>query len=186
MTTSNDRPGGLTDGWLDQLLEATSEELLAYVSATADPSRTLTAIMADDSNPKAPVQGFRARATARIRRWPWRTALNWTLGIATAAVIAGALAGMGFLLAVSGSSLAVIALLFVIVFISGTTIGIFVIVCWATNREDRQRTLTGTMPDSACAGTRRLNGVSRRDSTPANSRLPDGAGHQSTKRPEPR
>ena len=41
----DDRPAGLTDAQLDQLLDATNEELLDHVKATADSNRTLAAIM---------------------------------------------------------------------------------------------------------------------------------------------
>jgi hypothetical protein len=191
MTSNSNRSSELTDAQLDQLLEATSEELLDYVKTSANANRTLTAIMATGSTPKTPAQRLSARAAARVRRWvlcwSWRTALRWTLRIAgTAAVLAGVMAGLNFLLSGSSRTLAVFGILFLIVFLAGTMMGVFVIVCWASNREDRQRTLKGTPPDSAWAGTRRLNGVSRKDPTPANTRLPDGAGHEGTERPDRR
>jgi hypothetical protein len=68
--TSNDdtgRPGELTDAQLDHLLGATSEELLAHVHATADPTRTLTAIMNTASSPPPPTR-------ARANRGPESTA----------------------------------------------------------------------------------------------------------------
>jgi (p)ppGpp synthase/HD superfamily hydrolase len=46
MTSADgDRPAGLTDAQLDQVLGAASEELLDHVKAAADPGRTLAAIM---------------------------------------------------------------------------------------------------------------------------------------------
>jgi hypothetical protein len=48
MTNASDdtlRPGEMTDEQLDQLLKTASTNLLDHITATADPSRTLTAIM---------------------------------------------------------------------------------------------------------------------------------------------
>jgi hypothetical protein len=48
-SNSDDKHGEITDAQLDQLLETVSGELLDHVKATTDPSRTLSAIMAQDS-----------------------------------------------------------------------------------------------------------------------------------------
>jgi hypothetical protein len=57
MTGSSEaeRPGELTDAQLDILLNTANEELLDYVQQTADPSRTLTSIMAG-SDAEAPAR----------------------------------------------------------------------------------------------------------------------------------
>ena len=56
-----------------------------------------------------------------------------------------------------------IAILFLIVFLFGIMSGIFVIVCWASNREDKKNSLKGPPPGNGCGGTRMLVGVGRRD-----------------------
>jgi hypothetical protein len=61
------------------------------------------------------------------------------------------------------SAYAGIAILFLIVFLFGIMFGIFVIVSWASNREDKKNTLKGPPPGNGCGGTRMLVGVSRRD-----------------------
>jgi hypothetical protein len=63
------------------------------------------------------------------------------------------------------SAIAIFAVLFLIVFIAGTLIGIFLIVCWASNREDRRKTIKGPPPGNGTGGVRHLTGVGRRDST---------------------
>jgi len=47
-------------------------------------------------------------------------------------------------------------------FICGVLVGIFVIVCWASNSEDGQHSLKKDPPDNASGGVRRLVGVGRR------------------------
>jgi hypothetical protein len=63
-----------------------------------------------------------------------------------------------------------------IVFLSGTLVGIFLIVCWAYNREDKMKSIMGPPPGNGCGGARRLTGVGRRGPTPG--RLPDYSGRQ--------
>lgn len=58
MTNTSDdtpRPGEMTDEQLDQLLTAASINLLDHITATADPNRTLTAIM-DRADQQAPAE----------------------------------------------------------------------------------------------------------------------------------
>jgi hypothetical protein len=54
------------------------------------------------------------------------------------------------------------AILFLIVFLFGIMFGIFVIVSWASNQEDKKNSLKGSPPGIGCGGTRRLVGFSRR------------------------
>jgi hypothetical protein len=61
------------------------------------------------------------------------------------------------------SALAIFAILFLIVFLAGTMVGIFVIVCWASNSEDRKKTIKGPPPGNGTGGVRHLTGVGRRD-----------------------
>ncbi|HEX3964379.1 MAG TPA: hypothetical protein VHZ03_48310 [Trebonia sp.] len=56
-----------------------------------------------------------------------------------------------------------IAILFLIVFLVGIMFGIFVIVSWSSNREDKKKSLKGPPPGNGCGGTRKLVGVGRRD-----------------------
>ncbi len=56
-----------------------------------------------------------------------------------------------------------IAILFLIVFLVGIMFGIFVIVSWSSNREDKKHSLSGPPPAIGCEGTRRVVGVGRRD-----------------------
>jgi hypothetical protein len=56
-----------------------------------------------------------------------------------------------------------IAILFLIVFLVGIMFGIFVIVSWSSNREDKKHSLKGPPPGIGCEGARRLVGVGRRD-----------------------
>lgn len=58
----------------------------------------------------------------------------------------------------SGSD-AGVAILLLIVFITGVSAGIVVIVAVASRREDRLGSLTGAAPDRACQGARRLVGA---------------------------
>ena len=77
-----------------------------------------------------------------------------------------------------------IAILFLIVFLSGIMFGIFVIVSWASNREDMKKSLQGPPPGAGCGGTRRLVGFSHRgwnrqppSEPPSEDPLPQRAGH---------
>jgi hypothetical protein len=63
------------------------------------------------------------------------------------------------------SALAIFAILFLIVFIAGTLAGIFLIVCWASRREDKNKTIKGAPPGNGASGARYLTGVGRRGST---------------------
>lgn len=63
------------------------------------------------------------------------------------------------------SALPIFAILFLIVFIAGTLIGIFLIVCWASNWEDRKKTIKGPPPGNGTGGARHLTGVGRREGT---------------------
>ena len=56
-----------------------------------------------------------------------------------------------------------IAILFLIVFLFGIMFGIFVIVSWSSNQEDKKNSLHGPPPGIGCGGTRRLVGIGRRD-----------------------
>jgi hypothetical protein len=67
------------------------------------------------------------------------------------------------------SALAIFSVLFLIVFIAGTLAGIFLVVCWASNHEDRKKTIKGPPPGNGTAGARHLTGVGRRDTTPDQS-----------------
>ncbi len=67
------------------------------------------------------------------------------------------------------SAFAAIAILFLIVFLGGTAIGVLLIVSWASNREDKKKSLKGPAPGNGCGGARRLAGVGRRDGTPDGS-----------------
>ncbi|HUN37477.1 MAG TPA: hypothetical protein VMU95_36235 [Trebonia sp.] len=60
------------------------------------------------------------------------------------------------------SALPIFAMLFFIVFIAGTLIGIFLIVCWASNNEDKKKTIKGPPPGNGTGGARHLTGVGRR------------------------
>jgi len=61
------------------------------------------------------------------------------------------------------SALPIFAMLFLIVFIAGTLIGIFLIVCWASNHEDKKKTIKGPAPGNGTGGARHLTGVGHRD-----------------------
>ena len=61
---------------------------------------------------------------------------------------------------------AVAAIALFTIFAFGIMLGAIAITAWSINREDRRRSLKGTPPDHACAGTRRLVGVGRRDVGP--------------------
>jgi hypothetical protein len=61
-------------------------------------------------------------------------------------------------------------------FIAGTLVGIFLIVCWASNREDTMKSIKGPPPGNGCGGARRLTGVGRRG--PTSGRLSDNTGRQ--------
>jgi hypothetical protein len=74
-----------------------------------------------------------------------------------------------------------IAILFLIVFLSGIMFGIFVIVSWASNREDKKKSLKGPPPGTGCGGTRRLVGFSRRArerQPPSEDPLPQRVGEE--------
>ena len=55
------------------------------------------------------------------------------------------------------------AALLLYLFIIGVVVGVFLIVSWASYREDSLKSLRGAPPDNACGGARRINGISRRD-----------------------
>ena len=57
----------------------------------------------------------------------------------------------------------VMAIMILIVFLFGIMFGFIVIVSRSSNREDKQHSVKGEPPDSACSGTRRLVGFSHRD-----------------------
>lgn len=59
-------------------------------------------------------------------------------------------------------------------FICGVLVGIFAIVCWASNWEDSQHSLKKDPPGNASGGVRRLVGVGRRPGS--RSRLPGRPG----------
>lgn len=62
---------------------------------------------------------------------------------------------------------AVVAIVFLIVFLFGVTLGIVLIVSWASNREDRRHSLRGKAPGAIAAGARKLVGAgSWRDGRP--------------------
>ena len=63
------------------------------------------------------------------------------------------------------SAVPIFAILFLMVFLAGTAIGIFLIVSWASNWEDKRKSLKGPPPGNGCGGARRLTGVGRRDSS---------------------
>jgi hypothetical protein len=72
------------------------------------------------------------------------------------------------------SVFAVIAILFFIIFLAGTVIGVFTIAAWASNKEDRKKSLKGPPPGNGCGGARWLNGVGRRDTrSTATTQRPD-------------
>jgi hypothetical protein len=72
VTSAEECPGELTDAQLDQLLRAANDELLDHVRATADPNRTLTAIMADDYSTEATGHSAQAEACHYNRGSPPR------------------------------------------------------------------------------------------------------------------
>jgi hypothetical protein len=49
------------------------------------------------------------------------------------------------------------------IFICGILIGIFALVCWASNREDSQHSLKRNPPGNVSGGVRRVVGVGRRE-----------------------
>jgi len=61
------------------------------------------------------------------------------------------------------SALPIFAMLFIIVFIAGTLIGIFLIVCWASKHEDKKKSIKGPPPGNGTGGVRHLTGVGHRD-----------------------
>jgi hypothetical protein len=63
------------------------------------------------------------------------------------------------------SALAMYADVIFIVFLAGTLVGIFVIVCWASNREDKKRSIKGPPPGNGTGGVRHLTGVGKRGTT---------------------
>jgi hypothetical protein len=69
--------GGLADSDLDQLLAATSEELLAHIGAATDPTATLIVII-DGAAPAIPADGS---ATAASIRYADRTPAALAIGI---------------------------------------------------------------------------------------------------------
>jgi len=74
------------------------------------------------------------------------------------------------------SVLAMYADVIFIVFIAGTLVGAFMIVCWAYNREDKNNSIKGPPPGNGCGGVRRLTGVGKRG--PAPRRFPAGSSPQ--------
>jgi hypothetical protein len=62
-----------------------------------------------------------------------------------------------------------IAVLILMVFLSGIVLGIFVIVSWASNREDRRKSLKGAPSGNGTGGARWVNGVGRRGTPPGQS-----------------
>jgi hypothetical protein len=60
------------------------------------------------------------------------------------------------------SALAIFAILFFIVFLAGTLAGIFAIVCWASNREDKDNSIKGPPRGNGTGGARYLTGVGKR------------------------
>ncbi len=61
---------------------------------------------------------------------------------------------------------AAVAIFLLIAFISGTLIGVVVIVSIASRREDRRYSLAYEAPDAVCRGARRLLGVGTRGGRP--------------------
>lgn len=55
----------------------------------------------------------------------------------------------------------------VFVFVLGITIGVVLVVSFASRREDRRMSLWGEAPDPACQGARRLVGAGVRGGVPA-------------------
>jgi hypothetical protein len=62
----------------------------------------------------------------------------------------------------SGSE-AVLGVVFLAVFLAGVMIGLVIVVSIASNREDRNNSLTREPPDAATRGARRLTGAGCRD-----------------------
>ena len=60
------------------------------------------------------------------------------------------------------SALTMYADVIFIVFIAGTLVGAFMIVCWSSNTEDRRYSLKRDPPGNACGGTRKVVGFGRR------------------------
>jgi hypothetical protein len=60
------------------------------------------------------------------------------------------------------SALTMYADVIFIVFIAGTLVGAFLIVCWASNTEDKRYSLKKDPPGNACGGARRIVGFGRR------------------------
>jgi hypothetical protein len=56
-----------------------------------------------------------------------------------------------------------LAIIFLIVFIAGIGAGIFLVVCWASNREDRKKSIKDPPSGNGTGGARHLTGVGRRD-----------------------
>jgi hypothetical protein len=56
-----------------------------------------------------------------------------------------------------------VAILLLILFLYGIMLGIFVIISWASNREDKKKSLMGPPPGPGCSGARRLVGFSYRE-----------------------
>ena len=51
----------------------------------------------------------------------------------------------------------------VALFLAGVVVGIYAVIAIAIRREDRRNTLPVAAPDRMSSGTRRLNGLARRD-----------------------
>ena len=64
------------------------------------------------------------------------------------------------------SALAMYADVIFIVFIAGTLVGGFMIVCWAYNQEDKNNSIKGPPPGNGLGGVRRLTGVGKRGPVP--------------------
>jgi len=73
---------------------------------------------------------------------------------------------------------AMAGIMLLIIFLFAVLLGVVLIVSCSSNREDRRRSLKGTPPDAASAGTRWLVGVARRETRNWPSvQSPHDAGH---------
>jgi hypothetical protein len=68
-----------------------------------------------------------------------------------------------------GSVDVTVAMVIVFAFVLGVTIGVVLIVSFASRREDRRMSLWGEAPDPACGGVRRLVGAGVRGGVPASA-----------------
>jgi hypothetical protein len=60
------------------------------------------------------------------------------------------------------SAIAMYADVIFIVFLAGALVGIFVIVCWASNHEDKNKSIKGPPAGNGTGGVRHLIGVGKR------------------------